>query len=168
VLALTLPRIAFPLIWIGFFFVFDPLNRLLGNKSLSEKVAHRRWDTVLVLFAAGLICGYCWELWNWGALPKWVYHIPYANRPTLFEMPLLGYGGYLPFALEVYAAYDLLHWLVFRRRDTVLTFDVSPREPRASSAWWAVLGSTPGFSGSSGRFVRNSDQGRQVDAATPN
>lgn len=131
-LALALPRLAFPLIWLGFFFLFDPLNRLLGNKSLAEEVAHRRWDTVLVLFAAGLICGFFWELWNWGSLPKWVYHIPYANRPTLFEMPLLGYGGYLPFALEVYAAYHLLHWLHFRRRDTFLTFDASPSKSGAS------------------------------------
>lgn len=124
-LALGWPRIAFPLIWIGFFLVFDPLNRLLGNKSLAAEVADRRWDTVLVLFAAGLICGFFWELWNWGSLPQWHYEIPYANRPTLFEMPLLGYGGYLPFALEVYAAYHLLSWLILRRRDDYLTFDAS-------------------------------------------
>ncbi len=126
-LALGWPRVAFPLIWIGLFLVFDPFNRLLGNKSLAAEVADRRWDTVLILFAAGLICGFFWELWNWGALPKWQYVIPYANRPTLFEMPLLGYGGYLPFALEVYAAYHLLHWLIFRRQDTYLTFDASDR-----------------------------------------
>lgn len=126
-LALEWPRVAFPLIWIGFFLVFDPLNRRLGNKSLAAEVADRRWDTVLVLFAAGLICGFFWELWNWGSLPKWQYEIPYANRPTLFEMPLLGYGGYLPFALEVYAAYHLLSWLILRRRDTYLTFDASDR-----------------------------------------
>ena len=132
-LALGWPRVAFPLIWIGFFLLFDPINRLLGNKSLAEEVADRRWDTVLVLFAAGLICGFFWELWNWGSLPKWLYDVPYANRPTLFEMPLLGYGGYLPFALEVYAAYHLLHWLVFRRRDTYLTFDAADSRNAAGS-----------------------------------
>jgi hypothetical protein len=26
----------------------------------------------------------------------------------VFEMPLLGYGGYLPFGLEIYAAYHFL------------------------------------------------------------
>jgi hypothetical protein len=26
----------------------------------------------------------------------------------VFEMPLLGYGGYLPFALELYAIYHLI------------------------------------------------------------
>jgi hypothetical protein len=30
----------------------------------------------------------------------------------LFEMPLLGYGGYLPFALELYGLYHLLTGLL--------------------------------------------------------
>jgi hypothetical protein len=88
---------------------------------------------VLVLFTAGLICGFFWELWNWGSLPKWLYDVPFANRPTLFEMPLLGYGGYLPFALEVYAAYHLLHWLIFRRRDTYLAFDATDSSSASGS-----------------------------------
>ena len=49
--------------------------------------------------------------------------MPYVEGPRLFEMPWLGYGGYLPFALEVYAAYHALHGLVFRRRDAYLRFD---------------------------------------------
>jgi hypothetical protein len=38
-------------------------------------------------------------------------------------MPLLGFGGYLPFALELYALYQLLHTIVFRRRDAYLRLD---------------------------------------------
>ena len=34
--------------------------------------------------------------------------MPFVGRPRLFEMPLLGYGGYLPFALEVFAVWSLL------------------------------------------------------------
>jgi hypothetical protein len=41
-------------------------------------------------------------------------------------MPILGYGGYFPFALEVYAAYHLMHTLLFRQRDTYLCFDEAP------------------------------------------
>ncbi|MGI8406757.1 MAG: hypothetical protein ACR2OE_18675, partial [Thermomicrobiales bacterium] len=62
-------------------------------------------------------------MWNFWSLPKWVYDVRYVGRPKLFEMPLLGYGGYFPFALEIYACYHLLHTLVFRRRDTYLRFD---------------------------------------------
>lgn len=127
-LSLIAPRQAFPLVWLGLFFVFDPINALIGNQSLAAEVARRRWDTVLVLIVAGLTCGFFWEMWNINSLPKWIYVVPYVDRPKLFEMPLLGYGGYPPFALEVYAAYNLMFGLLFRRRDRYPRFDAAAVE----------------------------------------
>ena len=49
---------------------------------------------------AALICGFFWELWNGYSLAKWIYAVPYVHRFPLFEMPILGYAGYLPFGLE--------------------------------------------------------------------
>jgi hypothetical protein len=121
--SLVFPDILFPFVWIGLFLLVDPINRLTGGSSIAGQVAERRWDTVLVLFAAGLTCGFFWEMWNINSNPKWVYDIPYVGFLKIFEMPLLGYGGYLPFALEIYAAYHLLHTLVFRARDRFLDFD---------------------------------------------
>ncbi|MGB3306354.1 MAG: hypothetical protein WBA63_09245 [Thermomicrobiales bacterium] len=123
VASIVFPHVAFPLVWIGVFLLLDPLNALTGGGSITAQVAVGRWDTVLVLFAAGLTCGFFWEMWNVWSLPKWVYDVPYVGQPKLFEMPLLGYGGYLPFALEIYAFYQLLHTLIFRRRDSFLRFD---------------------------------------------
>ncbi len=131
-LSLLLPRYAFPLVWIGLFLLLDPVNRLLGWNSLSAEVERGRWDTVVVLGAAGLICGVFWEMWNWRAMPKWVYEVPFVGEPKLFEMPVLGFGGYLPFALEVFAAYGLLHGLVFRRADTRLPFTANAADRRRS------------------------------------
>ena len=91
-----------------------------------------RWDTVLVLFAAGLICGWFWELWNVFSMPKWIYHVPLVNLPKLFEMPLLGYGGYLPFALEVFAAWSLLSGLVLGHDRAWLRF-TRPYDPAAET-----------------------------------
>jgi len=127
VASLAFPDIAFPLVWVGLFLAVDALNGLTGAKSIAGQVAERRWDTVLVLFAAGLTCGFFWEMWNYWSMPKWVYDISYASWLPVFEMPLLGYGGYLPFALEVYAIYHLLHGLLFRRRDGYLHFDGARR-----------------------------------------
>lgn len=121
--SLAFPDILFPFVWIGLFLLLDVINALTGGRSITEQVAQRRWDTVLVLFAAGLTCGFFWEMWNFWSMPKWVYDVPLVSEPKLFEMPILGYGGYLPFALEVYAAYHLLHTLLFRRPDTYLRFD---------------------------------------------
>jgi hypothetical protein len=122
-LSLLFPDQLFPLIWLGLFLVLDPLNALLGGKSLAAQVAEGRWDTVWVLFAAGLICGVLWEGWNYWSSPRWVYEVTYADWLRIFAMPLLGYGGYLPFALELYAAYQLVVWILLRRPDTALKFE---------------------------------------------
>lgn len=40
--------------------------------------------------------------------PKWIYHTPGAQFLHIFEMPLLGYAGYVPFALELWALKNLV------------------------------------------------------------
>lgn len=104
-LALTLawPTRFFPLAWISLFFILDPLVHLSGGSGIATRVSIGHWRSVLLLFAAGLTCGWFWEMWNSRASPKWVYQVPHFDRWHVFEMPLLGYGGYLPFALEAYA-----------------------------------------------------------------
>jgi hypothetical protein len=47
-------------------------------------------------------------MWNYFSYPKWVYHVPWGNWLHIFEMPLLGYGGYLPFSLELFALYNII------------------------------------------------------------
>jgi hypothetical protein len=39
-------------------------------------------------------------MWNYWSLAKWEYRIPFVHRFLVFEMPILGYAGYLPFGLE--------------------------------------------------------------------
>ena len=48
------------------------------------------------------MCGFFWEMWNYWSYPKWIYHVPGVGFAHVFEMPLLGYLGYLPFAMELY------------------------------------------------------------------
>jgi hypothetical protein len=47
-------------------------------------------------------------MWNIYAFPKWIYHVPPFEFLYVFEMPLLGYGGYVPFGLELFAFYQLV------------------------------------------------------------
>jgi len=72
-LSLAFPRYLFPLVWIGLCLLFDPINALLGNPSITAPVREGRWDSVLVLFAAGLTCGWFWEMSSVLLMPKWVY-----------------------------------------------------------------------------------------------
>jgi hypothetical protein len=56
----------------------------------------------------GLPLGLLWESLNWNCERGWVYTVPHFEKWKLFEMPLPGYLGYLPFLLEAAAALALL------------------------------------------------------------
>jgi hypothetical protein len=111
VLPLVCPTCAFPLIWLAFIFLLDPFCHLLGGESLLSRWASGERREILCLAAAGLICGLWWEMWNYPAGAKWVYTLPAFNYWRIFEMPLLGYLGFLPFALECRVMYNFINVL---------------------------------------------------------
>jgi len=110
--ALRWPAYGVALIWMSLYFILDPVNYRLGQPSLLASTARGDWRLVIALWLGCLTCGFFWEMWNYYAKPKWFYNIPYVDFWYIFEMPLPGYLGYLPFALEVYALYMLIaYWL---------------------------------------------------------
>ncbi len=92
-IALAFPRYAFALAWIFLW----PLCEALAGVRVSPRV-----------MALGLPLGLLWESLNWRCARGWIYTVPFFDRPKLFEMPLPGYLGYLPFALECAAALAVL------------------------------------------------------------
>ena len=74
----------------------------LGNRSLLQYTSKGDWRPVLALWFGCLICSFFWEMWNFYSFPKWVYRVPFVNFLHIFEMPMLGYLGYLPFSLELF------------------------------------------------------------------
>ncbi len=107
-LVLAWPRYFFPFVWLSVYFILDPLNVWLGNRSLLTYTGRGDWRPVVSLSLGCLVCGLFWEMWNYYAFPKWVYRVPFVDVFHVFEMPLLGYGGYVPFAWELYALYNLV------------------------------------------------------------
>jgi hypothetical protein len=101
------PLYFFPFLWLSVFFILEPLNVWVGNRSLVSYVAVGDWRPLFALGLGCLICSFFWEMWNFYSYPKWIYRIPFVGVLHIFEMPLLGYGGYLPFSLELYALYQL-------------------------------------------------------------
>ena len=110
------PRYFFGLIWLCLVLILDPINNLCRRKSALAHIAVGDWH-FFVLPLAGLCCGFLWEMWNFYALPKWYYTIPYVGFWKIFEMPLLGYIGYLPFALELFAMYQFVLLLLKQKED---------------------------------------------------
>jgi hypothetical protein len=94
------PDYLFPLLWVAPLLLLLAFQTLEGEPTLFPEIGTGDWRRVYRLCLAALICGFFWELWNWHSLAKWIYAIPYVDRYHLFEMPVLGYAGYLPFGLE--------------------------------------------------------------------
>jgi hypothetical protein len=121
VLMIVWPKIFFPFIWVSLYFILEPINFWMGNRTLVEWVKGGDWQPVVTLWLGILLTAFFWEMWNYYSFPKWVYHVPWGNWLHVFEMPLLGYGGYLPFALEIFAMYHFLVGLFgFKETDYIV------------------------------------------------
>lgn len=112
---ILLPKFTFPLVWLAFFFILDPINYLHKQPSVIQHLRDRKLVVPLSLLLAGIICGFFWEFWNYWAVPKWTYDIPFVGFFKIFEMPILGYLGYFPFAFELYAMYWFVRSLFVKK-----------------------------------------------------
>jgi hypothetical protein len=108
VLLLLWPKYFFPFTWLSVLFILEPLNVWLGHRSLSEYTQKGDWKPLVSLFCGVLFTGFFWEMWNFYSYPKWIYTVPWVGNLKVFEMPILGYTGYLPFSLELFALYHLM------------------------------------------------------------
>jgi hypothetical protein len=102
-----------PLVWLGLALFFDPLNALRGWPSATADIFRGRYLRPAALSLAGVACGALWEFWNYWAVSRWTYTVPYQLFGwKVFEMPVLGYLGYPPFAVECWAMYVFLRSLL--------------------------------------------------------
>ena len=107
------PYLAAP-VFLGFIFLLDPINARAGDPSLLREIRSGMYQRVVNLLAAGFICGVLWEFWNFWARAKWVYTVPIVGDLKIFEMPVLGYFGFPPFALECFTMYVFVRRLLWR------------------------------------------------------
>ncbi|MGD2246306.1 MAG: hypothetical protein PVI11_07155 [Candidatus Aminicenantes bacterium] len=108
VLILVWPRIFFPLLWVSLVFLVEPLNYRLRIGSLLTDLETNDWSRFIDWILAGLAAGFFWEFWNFWAGSRWEYTLPYLDFWHIFQMPVFGYIGFLPFALEIFAVQNLL------------------------------------------------------------
>ena len=101
-----------PVVWLSFILLLDPINALRGSPSINGDLARGDWRRLGSLLAGGFLCGLLWEFWNYWALSKWTYTVPYFGNIKIFEMPVLGYLGFPPFAVECWVMYIFLRSLL--------------------------------------------------------
>jgi hypothetical protein len=104
-----------PLVWLAFIFLLDPINYHRGWPSIIGDLQQGNCRRLFALLAAGGICGVLWEFWNYWALTRWTYTVPYFGNVKIFEMPVLGYLGFPPFAVECWVMYIFFRSLLTQK-----------------------------------------------------
>jgi hypothetical protein len=108
------PRVFFPFVWLSVYFMMEPVNVWLGNRSLGDWVQLGDWRPILALWIGVLLTGFFWEMWNYFSYPKWIYHVPWATA-AMFSRCVVGLRRLLPSV--GYAMYHFLAgWLGTGRR----------------------------------------------------
>ena len=80
--------------------VFILVQVLLKEPCVLDRARTGNWALFFRFAVAALVCGLAWETWNWHAVAKWVYTVPFVHAFQVWEMPLIGFAGYLPFGVE--------------------------------------------------------------------
>jgi hypothetical protein len=112
------PDILFPFLWISPLLCLVSFQTIAGREQIFSPLSKGDWTRAVSLAAAALVCGFFWEMWNFFSMPRWEYSIPYVHRCLIFEMPILGYAGYLPFGLECGAVGEFLNNMIPPRNGT--------------------------------------------------
>jgi hypothetical protein len=114
------PNLLFPILWISPLFLITCIQILFKKESVFSQVIKGDWREVVSAAFSALLCGWFWEMWNFYSLSKWEYRIPFVHRFQIFEMPVLGYAGYLPFGLECAAVGLLVKQFITEIKKTFL------------------------------------------------
>jgi hypothetical protein len=102
----------FALVWVGFLFLLDPLNYRLHLPSFAGDFARGYRGRLYSFLAAGWVCGWLWEFWNYWARTGWIYTFPIGQDWKIFQMPAPGYLAFPVYALECFVMYVFGAWLV--------------------------------------------------------
>ena len=119
------PDLLHSLVWVAPLLIIAALKRLRHESHPLQDLARTDWTGPMSAALAALVCGFFWEMWNFYSLAKWKYSIPFVHRFEVFEMPLLGYAGYLPFGLECAVIAGLLESMAEGDRPPFFTVPVT-------------------------------------------
>ncbi len=114
------PTYLCPVIWLAPLIILTVALDLLGIWTPFTPIRNGVWTPVLFLALTYLVEGFLLEGQNYMSathtdgvahtdyLGYWVYNVPFVDRFHVFEMPVAGFYGYLPFGI-----YCLVWWIFF-------------------------------------------------------
>jgi len=108
-LVLAWPHYFFPLVWGATMLLVEPENyKRSRSQSLLADLERGEPGRLLRLLLGGALIGFTWELLNINARGKWIYTVPGAENLKIFEMPVPGFFGFPPFAVECFILWQAL------------------------------------------------------------
>ncbi len=97
--------------WAAPWFLLDPINHRFAKPSIFQDWRAGRWGRTVSLALGGLLCGLLWEFWNYWAVAKWIYVLPFLGpleHVKYFEMPAVGLVGFMPFGPACWVMFQTL------------------------------------------------------------
>lgn len=110
-LALLVPTLFYPVIWIVPLLLLEPMLHRRGEGCLLRDFEMGQTRRPKLLASAGLLCGLFWEAANAQGRAGWYHAIPGFDEPSYFRLPLMGLLGFLPLALSAYSFHLLMDGL---------------------------------------------------------
>lgn len=133
------PNALFFTLWVSPAVLIGVVLDKIGVWTPLRSIGNGNWRPVLVFALTYLAAGLCLEGENYFSAARvdgnpvfseqpafWQYNLPYVNRYHLFEMPVLGFFGYMPFSI-----YCWLWWIAFAYMQGIPSalFQEEPLEP---------------------------------------
>lgn len=80
-----------PVVWLSLLLLLDPINYFRGWPSIVGDLRVGNYQRLLALLAGGGLCGVLWEFWNYWAISKWTYTVPYFGNIKILKCPCLAF-----------------------------------------------------------------------------
>lgn len=125
-LLIVWPAPLFPVLWLAPLLVVAAALALSRRWTPFTPLERGDWTALALIGLACVLNYFVGELWNYHSTAQnpnfWKYDVPYVNDPKIFEMPVLGFFGYLPFGVLCWTWW--LHHAALLRLDP--SIDVVP------------------------------------------
>ena len=100
------------MIWLGPLLVIAATLAKLNVWTPFRAIRQGNWLPVMLMAIGTTLNSITWEMWNYWSPPNnpnfWRYDLPYVHEFLVFEMPILGFSGYLFFGPHLLGHVDFL------------------------------------------------------------
>ncbi len=130
------PNLLFFILWLAPMIILTVVLEKLGLWTPFTPLKNGDWSALILFSLTYLIQGFLLESWNYASGTHiggktftynpayWAYSIPFVDRFHIFEMPVLGYLGYVPFGVYCWIWWISISFLLNIPTDKTLQVEI--------------------------------------------